>query len=522
MHVLSGKKINIKNSVVFCGIFLFFNIFPAIADEPLNLLPIGASEPAPVENIAPDSAIIKITETVGLAVPPAESLSDAKNADDIILAANQDEPIKVLIPTLENNNTDEIDINLPKDFASESGIIIEAGDATVLSKAEETQTPEVLTGHGDYYEDNITATSASSSVFGIKTVLKENVVKIGTTTNVNLSPTVVSISSGIVRRAVVNGSAILASWQMLVQKAEHENFGSDDSHEAGAQILPSGQYKTDKTFAVCALVADAQTKNISVTARIAYPKDFNFKIDGKERLGGQLKNNIILFKMDQAETDELFCKEIRNGNNNLPKWNKDETFGYTYDYEQICGQEGLLAMNNAKIYCGDTALAYNDPAGLYEITYNASDELGKTKEFKDYMKYLELTMFENDFSDVQYGPTDLNEWKTLKGDVIWGSANAPTVRNIGNTRLKIKIKQNDFGFGKSGIIWNLLYQARVGKDAPFSEYLPEQIVILKNSLDLGEMTNIDFSVLVKNFPEDNGIRPVWDGELLLLAEKDVF
>ena len=112
-------------------------------------------------------------------------------------------------------------------------------------------------------------------------------------------------------------------------------------------------------------------------------------------------------------------------------------------------------------------------------------------------------MFENDFTSFQYTRVAQNKFKITQGDSIWGNSFRPTVRNIGNTRLQIKIWQNDFNLGKTNGIWNLEYKARVGKDAEWLSYFPEQTAYLKNPLNLGEITNIDLGILIKKYSEAN-------------------
>ena len=135
---------------------------------------------------------------------------------------------------------------------------------------------------------------------------------------------------------------------------------------------------------------------------------------------------------------------------------------------------------------------------------------------ENYLEYLELTTFENDFSEIIYGSVKLNELKILQGDLSWAESTNPTVRNTGNTRAQIKIWQNDFGLGKTDNLWNLEYQAKIGDRADFISYLPEQTAVLADPIDLGKAINADFSVLVKKFPSE---KSAYGGQMTLSADK---
>ena len=209
--------------------------------------------------------------------------------------------------------------------------------------------------------------------------------------------------------------------------------------------------------------------------------------------------------------------KIRNDNNNLLNWQENKE-DYFYDYADVCGLNGFLAKENVSLFCAESVLAFDDPAGEYEIVVMAKDGQENLKEAKNILKYLELTTFENDFSNFQYGKVDLGELKILQGDSIWGNSFYPTVRNTGNTRLQIKIKQNDFNLGKTDGIWNLEYSARIGKDAEWLNYLQEQTAYLKNSLNLGEIANIDLGILIKKYPDDDSLLDFL-GQMTLSAEK---
>ena len=96
----------------------------------------------------------------------------------------------------------------------------------------------------------------------------------------------------------------------------------------------------------------------------------------------------------------------------------------------------------------------------------------------------------------------LNSPKVLGGnDVFLAGDGRPTLRNIGNTRLEISIRQNDMGLGQSEKGWNLTYQARVGFEAAFTNYWPEEWAILAGLINLGQTSPLDLAIEVLKFPE---------------------
>jgi len=108
--------------------------------------------------------------------------------------------------------------------------------------------------------------------------------------------------------------------------------------------------------------------------------------------------------------------------------------------------------------------------------------------------------------------------KIVLGDKIWGGGQ-PTARNIGNTNLRVKIWQNDFGLGQSESGWNIRYEARVGESGTFTVYEPEKSGLLPEILPVGQSSSLDFGVLIEKFPPAG---TVFSGQMLLTAEAAPF
>ena len=325
------------------------------------------------------------------------------------------------------------------------------------------------------------------------------------------------ILTSVVRDSVFQGPKIIALWQMLSVTEEGKYLGRDDSMDSGVQILPSGQFEIDKEIAICTVVANESDVDDLVSAMLNYPKNIAYSTDDYSRGCGVEFDQVNLSKVDKLEANDLICNSLRLNNNSLLNWGEDSDENYTYGYEQLCGYEGFLATQKANLYCATSSLAYDDPAGEYEIEIVAESR-GESDFMVNKLKYLELTNYEKDFDDIQYGMVTQNKVKYLHGDLDWNNGDAPTIRNTGNTRLQLKIWQNDFNLGKTNDIWNVSYKARIGRESLYLSYSPEATTTIDNILGLGDIVNIDLAILINNFPE-NDDQISFFGKMTMLAEK---
>jgi hypothetical protein len=322
---------------------------------------------------------------------------------------------------------------------------------------------------------------------------------------------------------------VKAKWEMNSDKdANGKYLEGDDSSAAGAQFYPTGVKDQNRTITICAIVTDDDgIGDISgVYADVYYPTDPNqldntgaqMPIDlGPSHVAlpnqsgagcGLFMQEDELFPLSKEDGIELFCNKIRNRNNDLP------TFQSPYTYDEICATDGELMKETAKVYCAEKDLSYEDPSGHYKVTAMAQDANSLNGTLDNSFEYLPLTAFETDFSSVNYGNVKLNTEKIVNGDLTWGNGIA-SVRNVGNTRMNLAVWQNDMGLGKTSGLWNVMYDARVGSVVPHQDYYPEVRTILDDALDLSEMDEVDFSILVNKFPV--GGSTTWTGTMVLEA-----
>ncbi len=350
-----------------------------------------------------------------------------------------------------------------------------------------------------------------------------------------------TIFTGLERSIGGGASPIVkAKWEMHGPYASL--LGTDDSIAAGAQFNPPGVWGANMDFSICAIVTDpdGMADIDGVYTDWYYPSDVAFHPEalspsqdlinggtnavpdyGQSGCGEPVTDENELFKLDKMEGYGLFCDEIRTNNNNLPSF-----FG-NYNYDEICGDTGELMKDTAYVYCADKHLIWEDPAGDYLVELLALDKAGlfsfSTTSGPDlnYFDYLPMTGYEVDFTNVEYGSVKLNTHKRISGDKTFNPGDGkPSVRNIGNTRLYMWVEQDDMGFGTTDGLWNVRYDARVGNnEADWKNYNPEVNKKLQDILDLSEVEEMDFSILVKKFPYQE---PRYTGDLWLSATQANF
>ncbi len=324
-----------------------------------------------------------------------------------------------------------------------------------------------------------------------------------------------SVSTGLTRDTTGGENPIVkAKWEANIDRY------TDASIDAGAQFMPSGQKDVNKTIAMCAVVTDPDglADVINVYADVFYPEGIalgqsHVALPDQSGLGcGELMQEDSLRKLTKQAGLDLFCNMVRINNNNLPTFNAD------YDYDEICATDGELQKETAAVYCGQKDLSYEDPSGDYKVWAVGQDQNGLQGTLENHFTYLPLTAFEADFDRIEYGKVRLNTHKIISGDLTWDALNQgpASVRNVGNTRLQMSVRQDDMEFGMTDGHWNVAYDARVGSFAPFVAYPPERTVFVNDELDLSELDEMDFSIDVSKFPPTHA-SDVYTGNMILGA-----
>lgn len=323
-----------------------------------------------------------------------------------------------------------------------------------------------------------------------------------------------TIQTEMVREDSTGGAnpVVKVMWEMW-------DSGKDDSINAGAQFMPTGIYKQDKSYKVCAIVTDADGLDDinKVYADVFYPENIflgpNHE-DSRRGCGMQLGDEFTLTRLTKSNGIDLFCTRIQNNNTDLPSFNNG------YDYSKICAFDGELWKETAAVYCGNAALSYEDPSGMYSVLVDAQDKWGADGQLENQFEYLPLTAFETDFTSVSYGNVKLNTHKIINGNMAFVPGDKlPTVRNIGNTVLEMTVRQDDMGLGKTNGLWNVKFDGRVGSDAEFVKYDPEATTEFEEHLLLSETDEMDFSIFITKFPPTHD-GSSYTGTMILGAVQD--
>ena len=315
----------------------------------------------------------------------------------------------------------------------------------------------------------------------------------------------VAISTGLTQDAS-GGTApsVLVSW--VARGDAYTNptdYYRDNDSIANSQILPSGQYNTHRNIAMCAIVASEYGIEYinNVYADVFYPGvklgAYHTALPNQSGKGcGQFMQQDLLNKLAKQVGIDLFCTNVQQNNGNLPSWNSSDS------YSTLCGTTGKLYKDEAVVYCGTKVISYEDPAGYYPITTLVQDKNGQSGVHNHGFQYLGVNAFEVDFNQISYGNVKLNINKVVGGDLTFSPMNLdkPSIRNVGNVRLTVGILQNDMNLGKSSGQWNVSYGARIGHLVTFTPYSPEETKIILDELDLSQLNEMDFSVLVNKFP----------------------
>ncbi len=304
-------------------------------------------------------------------------------------------------------------------------------------------------------------------------------------------------------------------------------YYTDEQTTAGAQFVPSGIKDTNTNIALCSVVtdpdglADVTTAPGAVYGDVFYPEGIalgssHVPLPGQSGLAcGNLMQEDKLIQLSKADGIELFCNQVRNNNNNLA------TFASGYNYDEICKTDGELQKETAAVYCVTKDLSYEDTAGDYKVWSVVQDKVGLQGRLENQFTYLPLTAFETDFTSVGYGNVRLATDKIISGDLTWDAVNQgkASVRNVGNTRLSMKVQQDDMGFGKTNGLWNVRYDARVGSNATWAHYDPDTLTQLLNPLNLSQLDEMDFSIYVSKFPPTH-VGDTYTGTMTLSAASE--
>jgi hypothetical protein len=217
----------------------------------------------------------------------------------------------------------------------------------------------------------------------------------------------------------------------------------------GVQILPTQGYQASHDITFVAVVTDGNgVANLThVYADITNPD-------------GSLKFEV---ELTRHSTDDFSQTEFDAAyNDNMVTVNSPAT--------QATIDEQLNQQLAAK-YWGTYHFDNCQLTGTYGITINALNVQTLVGSFGGSFLWAPLAAADFDFNAVNYGNVTMNVHKQIGGNWVFDSpvATAPTnpatIRNIGNTYLRMTVKEDDMGLGTtvgSANLWNVIYDFRLG------------------------------------------------------------
>jgi hypothetical protein len=294
----------------------------------------------------------------------------------------------------------------------------------------------------------------------------------------------------------------------LVKALWAHDAGSDVTSETGdpthgtqgVQILPTQGYQATHDITFAAIVTDANgVANLTHVYADIYNPDGSLKFEVE--LTRHITDDFSVTLFDAAYNDNMVTL-----NNGFTKAEIDDELN-----QQLAAKYwGTYHFDNCQL------------TGTYGITISAFNTQTIVGTFSGSFEWMPLTAAEFDFNAVNYGNVTMGVHKQIGGNWIFdsvGAAPSPspaTIRNIGNTYLRLTVKEDDMGLGTtvgSANLWNVIYDFRLGDGdiAPgtttgYTNYVPAVIkggnlagsasVSSLQILNLCATVKVDFSITV--------------------------
>jgi len=250
----------------------------------------------------------------------------------------------------------------------------------------------------------------------------------------------------------------------------------DPMHLApGSQFLPPCVFEGKKAVQYLAVITDEEDRgDVKLVYADVYEPD------------GTFKYQVPMTKLAKPDCIDAFKAAAAAGL---------ITYGLGHDYDSVLDQ---LDENLADVWMGQADLDYCQMAGDYDVYITAIDQDDNPSEnLANTFLYVPVAACEIDFTRANYGSVIVCNEKWIDGDNVFGTADMPTIRNIGNSPVVIKIRQDNMGFGKDdNDNWEVEFDARLDLGTPVY-YDPFENVTLPDILDRCQTEKLDFSIHVK-------------------------
>ena len=160
-----------------------------------------------------------------------------------------------------------------------------------------------------------------------------------------------------------------------------------------------------------------------------------------------------------------------------------------------------LTESLAEVYMGQRELSSHQPHGDYRVDVQAVDDTNVYSDvLSNCLTFVGITAAAFDFNVVNYGTVTICTEKWIGGDWDMTTPNKPTVRNIGNTQLRVTVHEDDMGLGMTDTVWNVHWDARLGVAGTDVYFDPMETVSLPEILTQCTAEKLDFSIHVEKAP----------------------
>jgi len=305
--------------------------------------------------------------------------------------------------------------------------------------------------------------------------------------------------SGKEKATIVAGSAAILPGIGERPVIEHVWILPDESPEIGTQLEVSPSSERDDVYA-CVVVSDAESRDTiaDVFLDVYHPDD-------------SFKYQVHADRMEREDT--LECNDLALAEGLISSAEHDAIY------------YNIFSQRNWYMYKAYLPMLYHQPAGLYQTIAYATDTTSRLSIGKlTTLDWIAGTYLELDFTSVEFGSIQPGAWKVLNGDLDMGTADMPTIKNEGNTEVRVGLMFSEFSGVDSlpnKVIDDFDAQLRnMGTDnygdipGEHLEFSAHEEVWFEYPVSLCRQEKLDFSIHadVGTVPDD------YTGEIIVYAE----
>lgn len=225
--------------------------------------------------------------------------------------------------------------------------------------------------------------------------------------------------------STLTGNATIGEGAGATPEVKYSWVLPDDSPATGTQleIVPSGE-RND--IYACIVVSDADSRDSieDVFVDVYHPD-------------GSFKYQVHAVKLDPTSTSGAVviedCKQQALNAGLITSQDFDDI-----DYN-------IFNQPNWYMYKVYLPMYYHQPSGIYETLAYATDSTSRISvPLNGSFEWVAGTYLELDFSKVDFGTIQPGYWKVLNGDIDMTTPLAPTLKNEGNTEIKVGVMFSPF------------------------------------------------------------------------------